>query len=213
MTEVVRKRETSIIITSVCFLITFLPYFFNIPIIDAISLQTVNWALITSYFMVLVGLYYLYQNNISRFQKRQQSWQYGIIVLILVAYMVIAGFGYGTTSTYFTLFFNSIALPASALGSGIMAFYFLSAAARTYKMKNLKTMVLIIATITVILKNAPIGIFIWPGFGPIGSYTIDVLVSSANRAFKIGTATAGIALGMRILLGQETSQIGLASEG
>jgi len=209
MMEVIRKKELSIIITSVCFLITFLPYFFNLPAVDAVAKHTVNWSLITTYFMAPVGLYYLTQYNVSGILKRREGWPYGLITVVLVYYMVIVGLVYGTTDTKFQFFYDAFALSMTAMVGGLYGFYFLAAGGRAFRARDSRAAILLIAAFVILMRNAPIGVLIWKGFGPTGAYVMDVLVASANRAFKIGTATAGIALGLRILLGRETSQIGI----
>lgn len=211
MMEMIRKKELSIAITSICFLITFLPYFFNLPAVDAVATHTVNWSLTITYFMAPLGLYYLTQYNITSLQKRQKGWPYGITTVILVYYMTIAGLIFGTDDIKFNFFYDAFALSMTAMVSGLYGFYFLAAGGRAFRARDSRATLLLIAAFIILMRNAPIGNIIWRGFGPTGAYVMDVLVASANRAFKIGTAIAGIALGIRILLGQETSQIGLAA--
>lgn len=210
--EVVRRKELPIIITTVSFLITFLPYFFNLPAVDVVAKYTVDWALMVSYFMAIVGLIHLTRYNVTSIQKRRRGWPYGLITLILLYYMIIAGFAYGTTDIKFNFFYNAIALSLTALVSGLLGFYFFSAGGRAFRARDFRATVLLIAAFLMLMKNAPVGLLIWKGFSPVGSYVMDVLVASGNRAFKIGTAVAGIALGIRVLIGQETSQIGLVEE-
>jgi hypothetical protein len=211
--EIARKRETAIIITTVSFLITFLPYFFPIPALDVVQKYTVDWALITSYFMAIVGFYYLTKVNLIRLQKRPQGWLYGIITVILVWYMCITGFAFGTGHMSFKFFYDAIALSLTAMVGAIQGFYLVGAGNKIFRFRDVKSSFLLGAAVVILLKNAPVTTVIFPGIQPVGTYLIDILVNSANRAFKIGTAIAGIALGIRVLLGKESSQVGLATEG
>jgi membrane-associated HD superfamily phosphohydrolase len=204
MMEIFRKKEITMIITTMSFLIAFLPYFFDLPAVDQLSTLTVNWAITVSYVMAIIGLIYMSMINITKLQKKTKGWQYGAITLILVWYMVLAGLGFGTKDMKFSFFYNAIAVSLTALVGGLISFYLVAAGGRTFRARDFRSTFLLIAIIVVLMKNAPIGLIIWPGFGPLGTYTIDVLVAGANRAFKIGTAIAGIALGLRILIGRET---------
>jgi hypothetical protein len=60
----------------------------------------------------------------------------------------------------------------------------------------------------VMIKNAPFGGMIWPGFIDIGDWFINVFGVSGTRGIAIGSAIASTFYGIRILLGYETRWTG-----
>jgi hypothetical protein len=213
MSEIIKRKEFSIAITATAFLITFIPYFFNVPPIQSISTITIDWSLTIAYFVSVLAVISVTRRNITRMLSKSRSWIYGVITVVLMYYMIAVGFIFGTKDISFTFFYNSSLVPLESMVSGILLFYMASAGYRAFRVKNLKSGLLLSAVFLILLKNAPIGSAIWTGFQPVGTYVMDGIVGSANRAFKIGVAVAGIALTARVLLGRETSPQGLRGEG
>jgi len=63
-----------------------------------------------------------------------------------------------------------------------------------------------------ILKNAPIGETIWPGFAIIGRWVNNYPQIIGYRAFWIGVGIGFIAVTVRMMLGKETAFLGGTEE-
>jgi len=212
MSEILKSKEFTVLLTTISFLIAFIPYFFDIPVIETISHYTVSWATTISYFVAILVLYYTTRRNVTRFTRRTHGWIYGMVTLVLMYYLLVVGFAFGTEHFSFTFLFDSIYSSLQPMSNGIMFFALSSAGARAFRMRDKRSTVLLITAAIIILKNAPIGTVLVPGIQPIGTFIMDVIAAAGNRAFKIGVAIAGILMTIRVLLGKETAALGLGDE-
>jgi hypothetical protein len=89
-----------------------------------------------------------------------------------------------------------------------LAFYITSAAYRAFRAHNLDATVFLIFGLIIILYNAPIGAWIWPGFTDLGKWTLAIPNMSGRRAIIISAAIGGLVLGLRTLIGHETGWLG-----
>jgi len=87
----------------------------------------------------------------------------------------------------------------------VMALFMIVAAYTAFKFRSLGASLMILSTVLVMLKNAPIGEAIWPGFGPLGQWISDYPVTAGTRAFVITAAIGALLLGFRTLFGYETT--------
>ena len=87
--------------------------------------------------------------------------------------------------------------------SALAAFTLLTAAYRSYKLRNLETTVLVVSGIVMLFANAPIGEVIWSGFKPIGDWMLNIPMTGAFRGIMITAVIGLFGLVVRTLMGRE----------
>ena len=112
-----------------------------------------------------------------------------------------------------TFFYDSFVGPLDATFYSIAIFYMASAAYRAFKFRSAESVILLTCAFLVLLKNAPIGEVIWPGFGTIGNSLMDYPTMGVSRGITISTTLGSVALGLRVLLGKEYSYLAGTGEG
>jgi len=212
MSAFIRSREFLLtIIVATSFFIYF-PYFVTSPEpLPSIESWLVTTTVVIVSFAVLVSLYTMTRREALRVTKRGKGWPYGLIMIGLTWFMIIVGVISGSSADAFRFCTDAFILPGDATIYAILVFYLTSAGARAFKLKNLESLVLMIGAVTVLLKQAPLGEYLFPYIGPVGSWMVNNVGMAATRVFAISATLGGIVLAVRLLTGKEMAMVGLLS--
>lgn len=210
MSSFIRSRELLLtIIVAVSFFIYF-PYFVEAPApIPQIESWLITTTVVIVSFAVLVGLYTMTRREAVRFTKRAKGWPYGLLMVGLAWFMIIIGVVYSRDAPAFRFCTDAFIIPGDAAIYAILVFYLTSAAARSFKVKNLESLLLMIGAVTVLLQQAPLGELLFPYIGPVGSWMVSDVGMAATRVFTISATLGGIVLAIRLLTGKEMAMVGL----
>jgi hypothetical protein len=113
----------------------------------------------------------------------------------------------------FNILFNAIYLPINQAIYGIIGFFLITASYRAFKVRSLEASLLLVSGCAVILKNAPIGSWLWEGVIPIGTWFNEVGGLGGNRGFVIAAALGAFSIGIRVLMGLQKGFAGEAGGG
>lgn len=181
--------------------------FVDVPQVKSASGYVQNIAVLVAAFALGVGIInigILHGQNVTK--RIKGRWQYSSLLLILMVITIVTGLvgTIGDAPSYLWIF-NNVRTPLDTTTYALLAFFVFSAGARVFNAKNREALIFLIAGVLVMLKNAPIGEIIWPGFVPVGNWILDVPNTGATRGIIIGAAIGSIAIAIRILLGYERS--------
>lgn len=193
-------------------LFIYIPYFFQVPqaMID-IEVELRNWLTVINGFTCWLGVYYMSRRVITKVQKKDRGYQYQIILGVTAWATILIGLILGNEHTAFDFLSRGFMAPGDATIYAVVVFYLTSAAARSFKVKDLSSGLLLITAFAVIMKNAPFSEALFPGFAPYGTWFQDYLGSAASRVFSISAGLGSIVLAIRLLLGKEMAMLGLFS--
>jgi hypothetical protein len=88
------------------------------------------------------------------------------------------------------------------------AFFIASASYRAFRARSIESGLLLVAAIFLIFLNAPIGGVIHPVLPQIGKMIWDLSGATGMRAILIGIGIGTLAIGLRIIIGQEKTPLG-----
>lgn len=214
ISNIIRSKEflLTIIIATSAFI--YFPYFVTSPDpFPKIESWLIDTTVVIASFAVLVSVYTLTRREGLKFVRRAKAWPYGLVVLASSWFMIIVGLVYSRDADAFKFVTNAFILPGDAAIYAILVFYLTSTAARSFKVKNLESLVLMIGAITVLLQQAPLGEYLFPFMGPVGLWMVNDLSMAASRVFTITATLAAIVLAVRLLAGKEMTLVGLVSKG
>jgi hypothetical protein len=141
--------------------------------------------------------------------RKGPLWPYSIILLVTMLVFTVTGLVTGSiTSPQYNWIYSSIVMPVSSTLYGMNAFFIASASYRAFKAKSWEALVLLVAAIFLMLKNAPIGAVISPILPQIGGEIWDFAGATGMRALLIGIGIGTLALGLRVMIGQEKTPLG-----
>jgi hypothetical protein len=203
MSSLLKSRELPIIVLSIFSLITILDYYVKVPALQSLAEGTNQFAYIISIVTLGVGAISLFELHLKKINAREADWPFSVWTLLMIVVTFVMGIALGLESSTYSYWFNTFYGPARAAVAGMIVFFAYAVAFRGFRARNLESTLLIIVLILALLRDAPIGAVIWPGFPTIGYWLKDVITSSALRAVVIGTGIGGVAAGIRAMLGRE----------
>lgn len=213
MSAIIKSKEFLLIIIVACSFFIYFPYFVTSPEpFPSIESWLVQTTVVIASFAVLVSLYTITRREGLKISKRARGWVYSIVVLASTWFMIIVGGIYSRDAESFRFFTNSFILPGDAAIYAILVFYLTSTAARSFKVKNLESLVLLVGAVTVLLQQAPLGEYLLPWLGPVGTWMVQDVGMAASRVFTISATLGGIVLAIRLLTGKEMALVGLLSK-
>jgi hypothetical protein len=204
-----KAREIPWIITLVSAFITIIAWFLVSQEAQDVSSALQVWVVILGGFAVagLGPLAILIFHTARIRQRKEGQWPFSAWLLIIMVVTIITGVFIQplAANDAFLWLYNTLYLPANATVYALLAFWIISAAFRAFRVRTWEAAVLFAAAILMIFRNAPFGAAIWPGFGDIGGWIMDIPTGAAFRGIIIASAIGVIALSIRILLGYERS--------
>ena len=108
---------------------------------------------------------------------------------------------------------NGFFFPLGAAMFSLLAFYIAVAAYRSFRIKSVEALVMMIFAILVMLGQIPQGpLYIWEGLPALRLWLMSNVSTPAVRAIEFGSIIAGLAMAMRMWLSLEKSPLAVDSE-
>ncbi len=186
-------------------------------------LETINiWQNIVSAFALFLGAISLFYAHYRKIQRKVDGWGYSLFVYIgFLVIMIAAIVSNGKISeegkvTYLGWTFTNIYNPLSATMFSVLAFFIISTAYRSFRIKNFPAFLLFIAGLILMLGNTPIGEIIWDKlFGwtnttiaQIKDWVMQVPATAGKRGIMIGIAIGAAVTALKIIFGIERAYMG-----
>lgn len=179
------------------------------PTLQGLATDLNNWAVVVGAFALGIGAYSLILRHGRMIARKGQLWPYSIILLGTMFVFTVTGLITGSiTSPEYNWIYSTIVMPISSTLYGMNAFFIASASYRAFRAKSWEALVLLVAAIFIMLKNAPIGGVISPILPQIGGEIWDFAGATGMRALLIGIGIGTLALGLRVMIGQEKTPLG-----
>ena len=200
--------EIPLLITAFCALLQVIPYYLNIPVIDAASGTMREWMLLVVNMAVFVGVISLGQVHGKRIQRKGENWPFSVVLIAFMVFMAIVGFpleniGLGFKNNQYLFMFNNILNPLGGTMYSILAFFITSAAYRAFRARNWEAAFVLVSGIIVVMSNAPLFTSSMPFLITWKNWIFDVPNTATGRGVMIGAALGAIALAVRTLMGIE----------
>jgi hypothetical protein len=132
------------------------------------------------------------------------------MIITMVLMVIFAFFGRETGPYHWVMY--AVVNPLSSVNYGILAFYMASTAARAFRARNTQSILLLATGFIVLLYQAPLTGAYAPWLEPIALYFGNTFGMAAGRMFLISVTVGAIVFGVRVLLGKETSVLGIRQE-
>jgi len=211
LAEILKNRQLQIIVMMLSFLFVFLPYFLNVPQLDKASTKLITITSIVTAFTVALAVIAQFRRGMNIINRRSRGWYFKAYMLVTMVLMLLFSLISRETGPYHWVMF-AVVNPLSSVNYGILAFYMASTAARAFRARNTKALLLLLSGFLVLLYQAPLtGAYI-PGIEPIALYLGNTFGMAAGRMFLISVTVGAIVFGVRVILGNEPSVLGISKE-
>ena len=216
------KKQIPLTIVFVTGVLTLVSYY--VPHKVSVNyIETMNkWENIVVAFAFLLGLVSLFFSHYNKIARKADGWGYSLFVFIGFLAMVIPSYvsngkqmtDSGLTSLGWSFKFIYNALSGTMFA--VLAFYIVSTAYRSFRIKSKQAFVLFLAAFILILGKVPLGQMIWDGvLGWTGQGVNDVIewimqvpAVAGKRGIMIGIAIGAIVTSMKIIFGIEKQYMG-----
>ena len=156
----------------------------------------------------LIGMGTLFRLHYNNIRRRKENWVFSAwFIFAMIAYFIL-GMVETNKGKNFMALYNGIITNTNSTIFAIVAYYIVSSAYRTFRVRSGEATVLLLTAVVTMLAAVPIGEAIWPGFASIRDWVQSVPNVAATRAVAIGTFLGGYATLLRVFTGMERQQLG-----
>lgn len=211
MSNFFRSRETQLAAMLLAFLVTFVPYFIDIPPLETFSTKLITITAITAAFTLALAVYSQFMRGIHFIQRRPRGWPFKAYMIVCMILMPLFALGGMETGPYHWVMY-AVINPLSSVNYGILAFYMASTCARAFRARNTKSLLLLATGFLMLFYQAPLTGAVFPAIEPVALYLSDTFVMACGRMFAISVTVGAIVFSIRVLLGKEPSVLGIGKE-
>lgn len=187
-------------------------YFFTLPQPKAAAIELRTWAIIIFEFAILFGtisLFRLHLSNVIRRRSRGQTFHSAWLLMVFLIFFVLGVSLPGRIGNRdYVMMYNSIYMSGTMAVWSLNTFWVAIGAYRSWRLRNARAAVLMIAGFLVVLGYAPWAEVAWAGFPSVGQWMQDVPFKAGMTAITLVLGLGAIYYSIRTLLGQETSYMG-----
>ncbi len=189
----------------VCFIPILLNYYFNVPTLKLVDTELRNWSTIILLTALFLGLANITIYNYREIKKREPGkWQFGVYSIVITYAWIIYGLtSGGLMSPAYTEMYVFVKGHAEAAQIGLLTFFFVTAIFRTYKVRNLQSIVLLTFTLITFLGMAPWAETLWSGWPAFAGWILSSITMAGSRAMIIAASIGLVTVIARIILRYE----------
>ncbi len=189
--------------------------------VDYIEMMN-KWEQIVAAFAFLLGLLSLFFSHYHKITRKTDGWGYSLFVFVGFLAIVVPAFyskGAQTTELGLTALgwsYRHIYTALSGTMFAVLAFYIVSTAYRSFRIKSKQAFVLFVAAMLLILGNVPLGQIIWDkllgwtscGISDAVDWIMHVPAVAGKRGIMIGIAIGAVVTSLKIIFGIERQYLG-----
>jgi len=198
----IKQKEFAIILFVLPLLFLLFNYYTGIA--EPAAAELINWGAYLWNFSMIIGTYSLFRVHGTNIAKKGKDWPYSVVIFISFVTYFVASYVF---TDVFKLILDYIQTPIM-LTIWMGGFATLTMVFRGARTKSYLGLLLLVGSIFTVLRMAPIGPQIWPGFHTIGMWLNDVPNMAVMRAITIVMGVGLIATLVREILGKETHYLG-----
>ena len=203
------RRRIPVIVCFVFGLFMLVQFFVPHPVGTEAYETVLDWVQIIYVFALFVGVAGIIKLHGGRLSPGKKGWFYSLTTILGLAAMVILGFVFGVgRGTPFNWIFENLQAPMQATMFALLAFFIASAAYRGFRIRNLESVLLLVAAVIVMIGRVPIGEMIFPYSPEVADWVLRVPSMAARRGIFIGIGLGSIATALRVIVGIERTYLG-----
>jgi len=203
------RREGPVIFAAIAGLAVIISGLFATDALKVVKDELDQWYLITTAFMVLVGLINLNLLHVRKISQKKEGWGYSIVLLAGMYFFIVFGLMRGSLGdAQYGWAYNATIVPMSATTFSLLMFYIGSASYRAFRARTAEATVLLLSAVVMMIGVVPIGRVIWSRLPDITSWILDYPNTAGIRGIQLGACIGGMATALRILVGIERGHLG-----
>jgi len=203
------RRRIPVIVCFLFGLFMLVQFFVPHPVGTEAYETVLDWVQIIYVFALFVGVAGIIKLHGGKLSPGKKGWFYSLTTILGLAAMVVLGFVFGVgRGTPFNWIFENLQAPMQATMFALLAFFIASAAYRGFRIRNLESVLLLVAAVIVMIGRVPIGEMIFPYSPEVADWVLRVPSMAARRGIFIGIGLGSIATALRVIVGIERTYLG-----
>jgi len=182
-----------------------LGYFIQIPFLQELRSTILNWALILTAVMLLVGILNLLLVHLKKIRTEEKNAIYSLFLVIALAVTFIIALVFGTDSPWSVFIYDHILLPVETSLVALLAVVLVYAVARMF-WRGITLFNLIFAATVLFMLAVPALLSWMPELSFLSivhNLITQILAFAGSRAILMGVSLGVIATGLRVLIGAD----------
>lgn len=206
-----KHKEVPLGILVVCGVLEIIAYYFDLPdkLLSRAAGELQVWVVVLTSLALLFGGFSLIRRIYRTVSLRQTGWVYDIVGLIFLIVMLFTGLYFGTSSYQWGFLFDNFYTAVRSTMYSAGTFYVYSTWYRAMRVRNIDSLIMVAFAVLMILGVAPVFGLISPQFSAFKDYLSNIVQLGAMRGFQLSTNIGLSILALRIIIGMESSAIGL----
>lgn len=201
------KKLFLMIVAAACGLLALVDYFVTDPGIDAAGAILTEGVTMLAAFGLLAGVINLFAVHTRRVAAAGQGRAASVVLLVSLVVVFVARVLPAGADTM-TWIFTYLYYPLQATFTALLAFFAVSAAYRTFRLRNLEAGILLVTSLFVLLAQLPIGRQLSPLIPQVRNWLMAVPVTAGMRGIILGVSLGTIATALRVLLAMDRPYAG-----
>jgi hypothetical protein len=178
-------------------------HFVAVPFINQTASRFIQWSVMLSAFSTALGGANILAVHLRRISDRRANWwQSSLLVGSMVIWLII-GLKLGIESQIYKFIWNNVYGSLSSTLFALNAFFIASAAYRSFRVRGIDTLILLVTACAVMLGRTALGEAISPAMPRIADWLMRVPNTAGMRGITIGGALGAISVSIRVILGLE----------
>ena len=130
---------------------------------------------------------------------------FSAVLLGFTVIFCILGFWQGTADpkNWYNWWYNTLYTPSSNTFTALAGLAIFLASYRGFKVRNVASVIFMVATAAILFNQLPLGQLISKDFGNFGGWLLNVVNLAALRGILIGLGVAAVLYGVRVLMTKE----------
>jgi hypothetical protein len=185
--------------------IVLLGYFIQIPLLQEVRSTILNWALILTAVVLLVGILNLTLVHLKKIRTDEKNAFYSLFLVIALVVTFIIALVFGPESPWSVFIFDHILMPVEASLIALLAVILIYVLARMF-WRGATLFNLLFAGTVVFVLAVPVLLALAPSLAWLSllqAVVIQIGALAGARAILIGVALGVIATGLRVLIGAD----------
>ncbi|MBM3187626.1 MAG: hypothetical protein FJZ90_02770 [Chloroflexi bacterium] len=198
-----RKRLPALV-TVLCGLLMLGDFFIPDPQMDALGAALAEGVTVLAAFALVLGALNILATHMRRVFGAPQAGTVrtsrGLSLVLVLALLITAAAGVSRpSSAAFAWIFEYIHVPLHSSMMALLSFFVVSAAYRSFRLRNLEAFVLAGTSLLVLLVQVPLGPALSAKLAILGDWIYSVPVAGGMRGILIGIALGTMATSLRVL--------------
>lgn len=182
-----------------------LGYFIDLPVVTALRLLLMQWAVLLAAAALLVGLVNLLLVHWNKVSLQEPDWPYSSVLLLFFLITLTLGLIFGPGDPVVLFLFNNVQVPVEAALTAVLAVTLIYAGVRLLSRRRDLWTLIFLGTALLVLAGTTPWLLAQQGevfqlVADFRTWVTQVWAAAGARGILLGVALGAIATGLRVLL-------------